>query len=157
MPTLADAVRSPFWWLSAVVLAVAVNILSAYAKPAIDRTLGRWSSTRRQKNARIDMEYQQRVARLIEMGAQGITLEAIVAADLRMRAVTCVVGATVGFVGAYGVLNPVVNTPVPLIVIGALMALGSTILLIAAKSGYERADRTFDDIQEARRRMHSAS
>ena len=42
--------QSPYWWLTAVVLALIVNIASSYLKPAIDN----WEERRTSKRQSID-------------------------------------------------------------------------------------------------------
>ena len=44
---LAADVQSPYWWITAVVLALLVNLLSAYLKAPLDRWLSRHSFARR--------------------------------------------------------------------------------------------------------------
>jgi hypothetical protein len=47
MDDLPKLIASPAWWVSTIVVAFLVNIAAAYAKPAVDRLVGSWSSKRK--------------------------------------------------------------------------------------------------------------
>jgi len=63
MSDLIEGLRSS-WWLSVVVAAFLVNILSAYTKPALDRLLSAFSAARRRKTEEAAVRRQDQVARI---------------------------------------------------------------------------------------------
>ena len=67
------------WWLTVVVLSVALNLVAAYLKPHLDRLGGHVSTRWAQRNARESAERERR----IEWGSQSDTT----LATLRLRAV----------------------------------------------------------------------
>ena len=49
MEDFAKQIASPVWWISTVVAAFLVNIVAAYAKPLLDRSVARWSKKRAER------------------------------------------------------------------------------------------------------------
>jgi hypothetical protein len=54
------------WWLSVVIVGIAVNLASAYMKPPVDGLLGKISARRREKYKLAFEEFQDEVCRLEE-------------------------------------------------------------------------------------------
>jgi len=57
--------QSPAWWLTAVVLAIVVNLLSAYIKPLMDRGISRISTGGQRWVERSHAAYERRVERVL--------------------------------------------------------------------------------------------
>jgi hypothetical protein len=77
MPLLYDYLHSPAWWLAAVVVAVLLNIVGAFAVRGIDRWGGqissRWSTrtaTKTRRSAQLIAAVRGDVGRLIWVGFQ---------------------------------------------------------------------------------------
>lgn len=49
MEDIFKNLSEPSWWISVVIVGLLVNLLGAYGKPLIDKSLARYSSSRRQK------------------------------------------------------------------------------------------------------------
>lgn len=63
---LITDLSSWYWWLTAVVFALLVNIASAYLKPLIDSWWGRRSETKRALNDKAQAVWMKRVQRLCD-------------------------------------------------------------------------------------------
>ena len=57
MTEIASNLLSPAWWFSAVVIALLINLISAYVKPPLDNILGRFSERRRMKNDAVNRKF----------------------------------------------------------------------------------------------------
>jgi hypothetical protein len=49
LQNVIDDISKPSWWLSVIIAGFLVNLLSAYAKPVLDKSLARYSHSRRQR------------------------------------------------------------------------------------------------------------
>lgn len=68
MSRIWQDIQSPAWWFTAIVIAVAVNILSDYLKPQLERWLGRrWQRWAAASDYR-RLQRDQRVAQLVASG-----------------------------------------------------------------------------------------
>jgi hypothetical protein len=77
MPELSDYLHSPAWWITAVVLAVLLNIISTFTMRGIDRWGGqistRWSTrtaAKRRRSAQLIAAVRADANRLIWIGFQ---------------------------------------------------------------------------------------
>lgn len=50
MNQIVESLKSPEWWISVVVVGIAINLASAYLKPRLDTFLGRLSRTVQERN-----------------------------------------------------------------------------------------------------------
>ena len=50
MEAIAKELSNPAWWFTAVLAAIAINVISSYAKGWIDRQLARWFESRRNRS-----------------------------------------------------------------------------------------------------------
>jgi hypothetical protein len=66
MPEFIDDLSSTRFWMTTIVLAILVNIASAFFKGLIDRTLGALSSRRTARTAQRARELDDRIAALIQ-------------------------------------------------------------------------------------------
>ena len=124
MPALSDYTHSPAWWVTAVILAVLLNIAGSYAVRLIDRCGGQiitqWSTrtaAKRQRKAQMIAAVRADVGRLIWVGFQaqslrisslffvGCALVAVAVAELGpplgMEEVTRLLLVLVGFFAAW--------------------------------------------------------
>jgi hypothetical protein len=63
MERIIDDIKQPSWWFTVVIIGLAINILAAYLKPAIDKIFGKISARRREKN----LENRKRKEELISL------------------------------------------------------------------------------------------
>jgi hypothetical protein len=82
MPLLSDYLHSPAWWLTAVVLAILLNIVGAFAVRGIDRWGGqistRWSTrtaAKERRRAQLIAAVRGDAGRLIWVGFQALSLK----------------------------------------------------------------------------------
>jgi|JI8StandDraft_2_1071088.scaffolds.fasta_scaffold186631_1 hypothetical protein len=61
---LLGDISSLHWWISVVLVGLAINLLSAYVKPQLDRWAKQISSSRQQKQADEDQLFREHVALL---------------------------------------------------------------------------------------------
>ena len=66
MNNMIDTVTSLEWWVSVVIVGLAINLLASYLKPHIDRVLSRYSSKRRILNEKRKAAEERHVAMLRE-------------------------------------------------------------------------------------------
>ena len=66
MPEIIASVASPAWWFSAILIALLVNLVSAYAKPWTDNVLSRISVSWGNRTARDREQFRAAVAILVE-------------------------------------------------------------------------------------------
>lgn len=64
MDKLLSEITTWYWWLSVVVVGVAVNLLSSYAKPHIDKWIDRRSERSRVKREKTNAEFEAKVNKL---------------------------------------------------------------------------------------------
>ena len=66
MNEILDSIASPIWWFSVIVVGIAVNLISAYVKPFLDRKMAGYSTARAQNLTRVQNERTARIRRLRE-------------------------------------------------------------------------------------------
>lgn len=59
-----EELSKPSFWIAGIVLALIVNIASAYIKPWIDRWAGNYSTARKEKNTKRQLEFENEIALL---------------------------------------------------------------------------------------------
>ena len=64
MSGFLSAIASPSWWISVVVVGIALNLISAYAKSALDRWMAGYSTARK---LRFEKDEKERSARIEKM------------------------------------------------------------------------------------------
>lgn len=66
MQEIITNLGSPAWWFSAILIALFINLVSAYAKPTTDKILSKASSTWRNHSAEARRKFEQEVDRLMK-------------------------------------------------------------------------------------------
>jgi cytochrome c biogenesis protein ResB len=94
MPEIAANLASAAWWFSAVVVALFINLLSAYAKPPIDEVWGRFSEKRMKKNAQ-KREELNRAVQKVATSAESVQLVVEDEIRHRLRSLTWLVFALI--------------------------------------------------------------
>lgn len=69
MQSVIDDFSRPSWWVSVMIAGFIVNLLSAYAKPALDKVIARYSKTRRR---RLEIKQKERANLIMEMASNKI-------------------------------------------------------------------------------------
>lgn len=65
MQEIFASLASPAWWFSATLVALVINLISAYAKPATDRLLSKFSTAWRNRSDESRRKFEQRVEILL--------------------------------------------------------------------------------------------
>src|ERR1051325_11198920 len=95
MKQLLKDIASFYWWLTAVFLALGINLAAAYAKPLIDRFAAkvskRWSDQRQRKNS----EREQWIAYLAKDPTEMVVIAYMALQLMVMAALFC--GLTFSF------------------------------------------------------------
>jgi hypothetical protein len=66
MQKIIDDLATPYWWVSVVLVGIAINLASAYMKGPLDRWIEKRSSRRAEQNGRLRREFELQVQRLVE-------------------------------------------------------------------------------------------
>lgn len=66
MNNMIDSISSLEWWVSVVIVGLAINLLASYLKPHIDHVLSRYSSRQRSNNEKRKAAEERHMAMLRE-------------------------------------------------------------------------------------------
>jgi hypothetical protein len=64
MNEIVESVISPVWWFSTIIIAVLVNIFSAYAKPVVDNVFSKTSTAWRNRTEKQAKKFSEDVTKL---------------------------------------------------------------------------------------------
>ena len=79
---------SPAWWFSAIVVALVINLVSAYAKPSTDRLLSKYSAAWRNRSDESRRKFEQRVEILLN-SPQALAQASEAEVRSRLRSIHC--------------------------------------------------------------------
>jgi hypothetical protein len=90
---------APSWWLSVVVVGIAINLASAYIKPRLDERVGTFSAKR---HLRTQQQRQARTKLVAQLAADEIELQFIAFSEIRhrLRSIMLMLMGVMAYLGA---------------------------------------------------------
>lgn len=94
MDAITKELSNPAWWFTAVLAAIAINILSSYVKGWTDRHLARWSERRRERS-KAERDTWEKEQKTMAVSQSYWHWRAQTETRCRLRAIYFIVAATV--------------------------------------------------------------